>query len=89
MDFQRVTTAKTNKQKILRIIRRKKPIAKDRGSPRYLSSKTDSRAKGSGSGVLLRDGHSTWKGAEFQGQDGLRGNLGPGKEDLRLDRSAG
>lgn len=88
MDFQRVTTAKTNKQKILRIIRRKKPIAKDRGSPRCLSSKTD-RAKGSGSGVLLRDGRSTWKGAEFQGQDGLRGSLGPGKKDLGLDRSAG
>ena len=54
-----------------------------------LSGRTDSRHKGSGSGVVLRGGYSTWKGAEFQGQDRMRGSLGPGKEALGLDRSAG
>ena len=54
-----------------------------------LSSRTDSRHKGSGSGVVLRGRYSTWKGAEFQGQDRMRGSLGPGKEALGLDRSAG
>ena len=54
-----------------------------------LSSRTDRRDKGSGSGVVLRGGYSTWKGAEFQGQDRMRGSLGPGKDAPGLARSAG
>lgn len=90
-EFTESNNSKNKQTKYIKEEEERNLLQKTEGAPAAcrLGSRADSRDKGSGSGVVLRGGYSTWKDAELQGQDRVRGSLGPGKEAPGLDRSAG